>query len=403
MSPDGGDRPRQPVVDLSPQQLAARARINAWRRNPVAPFFYLDGPAGAGKTTLIRSIAADVGGIVFGAYTGRAAGVMRRKGCAGATTLDKLVYRHSAAWRCGAVNACTQPPCDRPRGSRPRDSACPNARLEWHPKIVNRGGPVSRAGLVIVDESSMLSREIGRDLIGFGRPVLMIGDRAQLPPVSGDSFLAGREPDACLTQVHRQAEGNPIIALATLARQGRMPAYGAYGRSQVVAGFDGDLTAFDVIICGRNDTRRAVNRKIRRQLGFGELPVVGEPLICLRNQHEIGVMNGEFVTVLAVGTPRGGLLPMSVETEDGASLDIKVPLDLLLTDCPSPTSRAPGVPVAWAYAVTAHKAQGGEWENVLVFDQSGCFGADRWRWLYTAISRAAERVTVVRPGDAGTR
>ena len=50
----------------------------------------------------------------------------------------------------------------------------------------------------------------------------------------------------------------------------------------------------------------------------------------------------------------------------------------------------------FGYALTVHKAQGSQWNDVVVFDESRAFREHRARWLYTAITRAAERVMVVR-------
>src|SRR5690606_11701375 len=52
--------------------------------------------------------------------------------------------------------------------------------------------------------------------------------------------------------------------------------------------------------------------------------------------------------------------------------------------------------VDYGYALTVHKAQGSQWNNVVLFDESYAFKETRQRWLYTAITRASERLTVVR-------
>ena len=50
----------------------------------------------------------------------------------------------------------------------------------------------------------------------------------------------------------------------------------------------------------------------------------------------------------------------------------------------------------FAYAVTCHKAQGSEFDFVVVFDESWAFGVERSRWLYTAITRAREKLLIIR-------
>ncbi len=48
---------------------------------------------------------------------------------------------------------------------------------------------------------------------------------------------------------------------------------------------------------------------------------------------------------------------------------------------------------AYGYALTAHKSQGSQWDNVFVFDEGGVFRDDAVRWRYTAITRAAKQLT----------
>jgi exodeoxyribonuclease-5 len=51
-------------------------------------------------------------------------------------------------------------------------------------------------------------------------------------------------------------------------------------------------------------------------------------------------------------------------------------------------------PFAFGYVLTCHKAQGSQWDSVLVFDESYVFRRDQWKWTYTALTRAVDRVTV---------
>ena len=50
----------------------------------------------------------------------------------------------------------------------------------------------------------------------------------------------------------------------------------------------------------------------------------------------------------------------------------------------------------YGYALTVHKAQGSQWDDVLLFDESYAFREHRARWLYTGLTRAAKRLTIVR-------
>ena len=227
------------------------------------------GYAGTGKTTLAKQIADDVDGeVAFGAYTGKAALVLRSKGCRGASTIHSMIYR---------------PRADEEEGGVPTFA-------------LNRQGAAADADLIIVDECSMVDEELGRDLLSFGKPVLVLGDTAQLPPVKGGGFFNDAEPDIMLTEVHRQAADNPIIRLSMQVREGGRLSVGRYGESRVVRRSDIGAAAVmqaDQVLVGINKTRRAYNGRMRELLGHGGAePGVGERLVCLRNDKKKGLLNG---------------------------------------------------------------------------------------------------------------
>ena len=99
---------------------------------------------------------------------------------------------------------------------------------------LNRQSPIAKAKLVIIDECSMVDEELGRDLMSFGTPILVLGDPGQLPPISGGGFFTEHEPDFLLTEIHRQARDNPIIRMALDVREGRELMYGDYGTAAMV-------------------------------------------------------------------------------------------------------------------------------------------------------------------------
>ena len=100
--------------------------------------------------------------------------------------------------------------------------------------------PASKARLIVIDECSMVDAELGRDLLSFGTPLLVLGDPAQLPPIQGAGFFTAGEPDAMLTEVHRQARNDPIVRLSMEVRSGNRLAPGKYGLTEVVARADFD-------------------------------------------------------------------------------------------------------------------------------------------------------------------
>src|SRR5258708_21611657 len=81
--------------------------------------------------------------------------------------------------------------------------------------------PASKAKLIVVDECSMVDAELGRGLMSFECPLLVLGDPAQLPPIQGGGFFTDCEPDAMLTEVHRQAQNDPIVRMSMDVREGR--------------------------------------------------------------------------------------------------------------------------------------------------------------------------------------
>ncbi len=358
----------------SPQQDAALKAVSAWLKRGEPQVFRLFGYAGSGKTTLARGIAeGSDGGVLFAAFTGKAALVMRSKGCKDARTIHSLIYR-----------------------AREIDVEEPIFEL-------NEDSPVGKARLVIIDECSMVDPELGRDLLSFGTPVLVLGDPAQLPPIKGGGYFTDGTPDAMLTDVHRQAADNPIIRLSMLVRQGGRLDAGTFGESRVVGRDEIDaeeVTEADQILVGLNRTRRAYNRRMRELLGRNHpLPEPADKLVCLKNDRKKGLLNGSLWTVLTASGVRRKKLRFTVVPEEEAS---RKPLRIGVL--PEFFTGAEEIPYAlrrdsdefdYGYALTVHKAQGSQWGNVVLFDESGAFREHRDRWLYTGITRAAERLTIV--------
>jgi len=365
-----------PAPHWSSEQAAALDKVSRWLRAGEPQVFRLFGYAGVGKTTLARHIAEDAkGDAVFAAFTGKAALVMRSKGCVGASTIHALIYRATE----GAEGAPTF--------------------------TLNLDGPASRAGLIVIDECSMVDVELGRDLLSFGKPILVLGDPAQLPPVKGGGFFTEADPDVMLTQIHRQAEDNPIIRLSQIVRNGGEIAYGAYGGSQVIRREDIDpqmVLSAEQVLVGLNRTRRLYNQRIRTLRGLAEpLPVAGDKLVCLRNDRSKGLINGGLWRVEELGGVRKDFVRMIVRSEDepgraNAKVNVlKAFFEGTEADLPYPMRRESDE-FDYGYALTVHKAQGSQWDFVMLFDESRAFREHQSRWLYTGVTRAAHRLIIVR-------
>jgi UvrD-like helicase C-terminal domain len=245
--------------------------------------------------------------------------------------------------------------------------------------------------LVLVDECSMVPEEIGHDLIATGAKIVACGYPGQLPPVRGTQFF--NRADFTLTAVHRQALDSPIIRQAHRVRTGG--SYTADGPQFRVAndGADDDLRAADVVLCWTNTTRDRLNRQCRRARGYWqERPLAGEPLVCLKNGPLYCLYNGATYTLLRPFL--SGAKDMVLEV-DGKSQTIP---RVTFRGLPSALAQdiEPTTTFDYGYALTVHKAQGSEWDSIVLLDEYRR-AEHRERWLYTAITRAADRILVLRP------
>lgn len=361
----------------TPHQDAALLAIKKWLRDRNGPqIFRLFGFAGTGKTTIAKEVAGMVKDCRYAAFTGKAALVMQGKGCHGASTIHRLIYRPKEDDETGETYFRLNP------ASEAKD-----------------------ADVICVDEVSMVGEGLALDLLSFDTKVLVIGDPAQLPPVEGAGYFTDAEPDAMLTEIHRQAVDNPIIALATKVRQGEALKHGTYGESRVIPRQEllADIVmSADQFLVGMNSTRRSANRRIRKLMKFSDdLPMVGDKLVCLKNNHDIGVLNGSLWKVADLPENKNRRIvkmAVSPDSDDELAVEVAVPVDFFYgrEDQLDRNFRRAYQEFDYGYALTCHKAQGSQWGSVAIADESGVFREHAGRWLYTAITRAAERVVIGR-------
>jgi exodeoxyribonuclease-5 len=375
-------------MQLSPQQDEALRAVSKWLKDGRSPIFRLFGYAGTGKTTLARYFAEHIeGNVQFAAFTGKAAQVLRSKGAVNARTLHSLIYR--------------------PRGEEAVENEATGKTSIAPTFSLNRQSPVAKAKLIVVDECSMVDEQLGRDLMSFGTPILVLGDPGQLPPISGGGFFTEHEPDFLLSEIHRQARDNPIIRLALDVREGREFTYGDFGAAKVISKTDVTqelVLGADQVLVGTNRTRRRYNQRLRELKGFSAaFPQAGDKLVCLRNDPAKGLLNGSLWKVMTSSRetvkPGINLLVAPEDEEPGRGV---AKIKLLKAQFDDPDAEIPWQTKKrfddfdYGYALTTHKAQGSQWDEVVLFDESYAFRDTRERWLYTAITRAAERLTVVR-------
>ena len=416
------------------QQSRAIAEIKDWfcHRRREQQVFRLFGAAGTGKTTITRHAIAELGldmtggdggSALYAAFTGKAALVMNRMGTP-ASTIHKLIYRvwepsSEATAEVRAQISELRAGLDR---MGPAERTAAEAVIRSLEKILaadkaprfalNRYSQLRDADLLVLDEVSMVGTRMADDLLSFGKPILVLGDPGQLPPIRGGGAFTQAKPDVLLTEIHRQAAESAVVRLATLAREGKPIPFGIHDPlvrklpRRAIA--PEQMLRAGQVICGRNDTRRALNSAMKAAAGFPQVYPEGrgEKIICLKNQHDLGLINGMFLELADVSDEDAITFSATARTEDGMALPdrhgfykgafddhVAFDPDRNLRDW---EAKAELIESDWGYAITCHKAQGSQWRDIIVVDDGlGRTAEDRARWLYTAITRAERGLVIL--------
>lgn len=367
----------------------------------------ISGYAGTGKSTLVKFIidALDVDRdkVAYATYTGKAAEVLRKKGNPNAMTLHKLLYDSIPRQGGGFIRI-------------------PKKMLEYK--------------IIVVDEVSMVPKSMIDMLLNHKVYVIFLGDPFQLPQIDKkETHTLLDKPHIFLDQVMRQAAESEIIQLTMKIRNGEQIDF-MNGKEVIIAPkaslVTGHLTWADQIICATNASRISLNNQMREILGYSGLPQDGERMICLRNywedfsedgssslvngmtgiiknpfesfrmapiyvkmkNHKMDIIQGEFIS-------DDGKTFNSVEMDKGMITTGEFSLDWRETYALGQLKNKIGdiVPreFTFGYAITCHKSQGSEWDKVLVIEERFPFDRqEHSRWLYTACTRAAEKLVLVR-------
>ena len=368
------------------------------------------GYAGAGKSTLVRFIIEELKtygvketDVCFACFTGKAAQVLLKKGNKNVITLHKLLYK-----------------------SIPKESG-------GFVRIPNPSIPYK---IVVVDEVSMAPKTLMDLLFKHNVYVICLGDPFQLPPVDKkeDNHLLDA-PHIFLDEIMRQAQESEIIQLSMAIRENR-PIEALQGKEVQILNKEelntGMLTWADQILVATNATRVSINTQMRKLLNFGEKPQDGDKIICLRNYWDCFSDNEEPLVNGTIGILKDSFLtkrylPSIVKSTDGLShIDLIVgdfisdsgmyfhslEMDKKMIDTGefsldwktvyqlnrNPKTRdIPPLEFTYGYAITCHKAQGSEWDKVLVIEEKFPFDKiEHARWLYTAVTRSSEKLVLVR-------
>lgn len=385
-------------ADLSGDQFDAYQDVLARTRTPDVR---LGGIAGTGKSTLIPIISealGDTGYTAFCALTGKAANVLQRKlravgihdpGYVG--TIHRLLY-HPLTDKLGRI-------------------------IGWQRKDYPLTVDDTRIERIIVDEASMVNERTLDDLKYYKIPILLVGDHGQLKPVEGNSVLEA--PDIRLEKIHRQAADNPIIQLASQIRAlGNIPRdFQPSANIQFVK----QEEAFEIIgetyerlmldmsvLVRRNVIRKRLNVEPRDV----PEPIVGDMVICLKNVPP--VFNGmrgiieeispylEHWYKARIMFPDDGISIEGVlnRHQFGRDKTINSAFDLQAEGIRYPRwlNDKLGLLFDFGMALTVHKSQGSAFKEVILFPETSSYdeGDDYMRWLYTAVTRASEKLTIVR-------
>jgi len=398
-------------MTLSVEQSNAAKGIKDWYSNSSDPLFTLHGYAGTGKTFLLQELASTfTGTLACCAPTGKAASVLKSKlDGIDVTTVHKLLYSPNSAGS-GEYEILKKKLKENPDDfelsqqveDMRRDLTSSKLSFEYN------GGPdVAKDQLIIVDESSMATKAMRDDLVSTGAKILFVGDGGQLPPVGDDGWFTKATPNAVLEEVHRQALESPIIRLSMDVRNGSVD------RAQ----YQSDLCRIvsktevthqqwmdaDQVITGMNRTRHKLNKWFRKKLEYeGQIPQKDERLICLKNAQRGPFINGVQMNCIGDAyVDDSGQWLISVEYDGQIYTDVPFyEYHCLKTYSDGEKeepffSRRGLLELDYAYAITCHKSQGSEWNNVIVADDKMMKQKKEFRkqWLYTAVTRAKEQLT----------
>lgn len=383
------------------QEQGLKIAIERYKNNE--KYTCIAGYAGSGKSTLVNFIISALSikeeDVCFACFTGKAAQVLLKKGNKNVSTLHKLLYKS----------------IPKPNGG-----------------FIRIPVPDVPYKVVIVDEVSMAPKTLMDLLFGYNTYVICLGDPFQLPPIDKkeDNHLLDH-PHIFLDEIMRQAMDSEIIRLSMDIRNGNPIEYSNGNEVIIVPKANlntGMMQWADQILCATNNTRVALNNQMRDLLERGDAPEDGDKVICLKNywgciaENEDPLVNGtigyiknsfsSFVLLPKfLGSNRLDVLQAEFISDSGAefgSLDMDKKMILTGQKCcdwkteykVNKNPKTAGIipkEFTYGYAITTWKAQGSEWDKVLIIEEKFPFDREEHqRFLYTAITRASQKVVLVR-------
>ncbi len=384
--------------ELSTKQKDILNDMLSWYKEKKTSYLTLGGYAGTGKTTLLGYLNLKLHkeyksiNIAYCSFTGKASVVLKKKlqetnslkSSDFVGTIHRLIYKAIVDER--------------------------DVIVGWE-KIPEED---FKYELIVVDEASMVSQDIWRDLLSFNKPVLAVGDHGQLPPVEG-KFNLMSNPMLRLEEIYRQEKDNPIIIVSEIARKyGEIPMMEFSKFVKKFSRQDDEVMEFltdklsgygdnNMVLVGYNHTRVKLNEGIRQLLEFeGKQPTIGDRVICLRNNTQLGIFNGMLGTIQLIEQIKQKDLPDYYQTDilfDGENDVFHLPISIEQfgqKETLKGSTREINL-FDFGYALTVHKAQGSQAEKVILFEERfPRMDDDNWRrWLYTGVTRATKELYII--------
>jgi exodeoxyribonuclease V len=386
------------MFSLSKDQENVITHIEEWYANDklAMPYVTVGGYAGTGKTTIIAVLRKKFYennaklSIAFVSYTGKAARVLHGK-----LNEQGAIYKNDSV---STIHSLIYSPI-----------------LNDKKEIVGwkRKDAIDQ-DLIIIDEASMVDGIIWDHLLQYGKPMIVVGDHGQLPPIAGN-FNLMQKPNLLLNEIHRQEKINPIIDISIAARETGTIEPGRYSskvikfekfdpdRQERMEELLGNYNPDTLILCGYNTTRKRINAYIRNSLGFeSPTPTKGDRVICLRNNHKERIYNGMLGTILDLYSKDDHWYAADIDMDgeesnySGLISKDQFTSDTALNFTDKRALTIKGDLFDFGYALTVHKAQGSQAKRVVLFEERfPKMDDDQWRrWLYTAVTRAEEELYI---------
>lgn len=362
-----------------------------------------DSHAGVGKSTCLAIMSRVLLEIGYAHMvltpTGRASEILRDKGVSLAQTIHSALYKPIIDKVSGKINGWV------------KDTDI-------------------KAGVSICDESSMISKELKNDLESCGMCVYYFLDSMQLPPVKAEDSGLSNCVDVRLKKVIRQNAKSPVLKVLNEVRDMKKLKYGVKEKNEIGMYVslckNRDKDSIDKLkfkkniqfICGTNAFRKKLNKEIRENFGYSGILNAGEKLMVLKNNPTRGAFNGSFIIVKEIISEiykdEYNFTCLDVIGEDTFTYticvdglinpDYDLQKAIAINKCFLDQDFVQPLFVDYAYAISCHKAQGGQFDNVVLYANDLVFmkymdkenGEEMFqRSIYTGISRTIKNCIVI--------